>query len=73
MPTRLASQKVLNTARQKAWLEDGPTQGRCLWEMHGVWGYDVQKKAGVVLRENYFVRDPMTNKPVSRILELCRT
>ncbi|VDB96739.1 unnamed protein product [Peniophora sp. CBMAI 1063] len=64
LPTRLTSTSVLNSTSRKAWREDGPTGGRDLWEMHGVWGYDVQKKMGVVLRENYFVRDPMTNKPV---------
>jgi hypothetical protein len=64
-PTRLTSTSVLNSASRKAWRDDGPTGGRDLWEMHGVWGYDVKKKAGVVLRENYFVKDPMTDKPVS--------
>ena len=72
MPTRLTSTSVLNSANRKAWREDGPTGGRDLWEMHGVWGYDMQKKAGVVLRENYFVRDPMTNKPVSYLSALWR-
>ena len=72
MPTRLTSTSVLNSANRKAWRENGPTGGRDLWEMHGVWGYDMQKKAGVVLRENYFVRDPMTNKPVSFLSALWR-
>lgn len=66
MPTRLTSHEVLNTSGRKVWREDGPTQGRCLWEMHGVWGWDTNKKEGVVLRENYFVKDPMSNKKVRR-------
>lgn len=32
--------------------------------MHGVWGYDTNKKEGVVLRENYFVKNPETGKKV---------
>ena len=64
MPTRLTSQRVINTAGQKAWLNDGPTQGKCLWEMHGVWGWDQKKNEGVVLRESYFKQDPATGKEV---------
>ena len=30
-----------------------------------MWGYDVLKKEGVVLRENYFVKHPMTGKKVN--------
>ena len=67
MPTRLTSQAVLNTAGQKAWLEDGPTQGKCLWELHGVWGWDQKKNEGVVLRENYFKRDPDTGREVKNL------
>ncbi|CDO77352.1 Glycoside Hydrolase Family 5 protein [Trametes cinnabarina] len=64
MPTRLTSQRVINTAGQKAWRDDGPTEGKCLWEMHGVWGWDQKKNEGVVLRENYFKRDPSTGRDI---------
>ena len=47
------------------WREDGPTNGKCPWEMHDVWGWDVKKNEGVVLRENYFARHPESNKSVS--------
>src|ERR1700733_15253429 len=57
MLTRLTSHSVLKSAGRKAWREDGPTEGKCLWEMHGVWGWDLKKDEGVVLRENYFVKD----------------
>lgn len=63
-PTRRTSTKVLNTARQKAWRDDGPTKGQCLWEMHGVWDWDRRKDEGVVLRESYFTKDPMTGRKV---------
>ena len=64
MPTRATSQVVLNPDGHKVWRPDGPTEGRCIWEMHGVWGWDRMKKEGVVLRENYFVRHPETKKEV---------
>ncbi|KAI0752493.1 glycoside hydrolase [Daedaleopsis nitida] len=64
MPTRLTSQRVINTAGQKAWRENGPTQGKCLWEMHGVWGWDHKKDEGVVLRESYFKRDPDSGRDI---------
>ncbi|KAI9070316.1 glycoside hydrolase family 5 protein [Trametes sanguinea] len=64
LPTRMTSQRVINTAGQKAWQEDGPTGGKCLWEMHGVWGWDQKKNEGVVLRENYFKRDPNTGREI---------
>jgi hypothetical protein len=68
MPTRLTSHSVLNPAGRKAWREDGPTEGKCLWEMHAVWGWDLKKDEGVVLRENYFVKDPMTGRKVMTLL-----
>ncbi|PSS32123.1 hypothetical protein PHLCEN_2v2119 [Hermanssonia centrifuga] len=64
MPTRRTSHGVLNTDGLNVWLPDGPTAGRCLWEMHGVWGWDRNKKEGVVLRESYFIKHPMTNKKI---------
>ncbi|KAG6330398.1 hypothetical protein ID866_8691 [Astraeus odoratus] len=64
MPTRRTSHSVLNSASRKAWRVDGPTAGRCVWELHGVWGWDNVKNEGVVLRENYFVKDPMTGRKV---------
>ncbi|KAH7928854.1 glycoside hydrolase family 5 protein [Leucogyrophana mollusca] len=64
MPTRKTSTSVLNSASRKAWRPDGPTEGKCVWEMHGVWGWDLSKNEGVVLRESYFVKDPMTGQKV---------
>ncbi|KAI0340430.1 glycoside hydrolase family 5 protein [Trametopsis cervina] len=64
MPTRQTGKELLNVDGRKAWRTDGPTQGQCLWEMHGVWGWDKIKNEGVVLRESYFIKDPMTNKKI---------
>ncbi|KAF9238092.1 glycoside hydrolase family 5 protein [Melanogaster broomeanus] len=54
-PTRVTSRRVLNPDSCSAWRPDGPTQGKCVWEMHGVWGWDKVNNEGVVLRENYFI------------------
>ncbi|KAG6810021.1 hypothetical protein H0H92_013656, partial [Tricholoma furcatifolium] len=64
MPTRHTSTVVMNTARQSAWRPDGPTAGKCIWEMHDVWGWDELKDEGIVLRESYFVKHPMTGTKV---------
>ncbi|GJJ07312.1 hypothetical protein Clacol_001513 [Clathrus columnatus] len=64
MPTKLTHHVTLNPNGKKVWTVDGPTKGRCLWEMHGVWGWDVSKKQGVVLRENYFKKHPQTGEKV---------
>jgi hypothetical protein len=65
IPTSLTSHSILNSVGRKAWRHDGPTKGLCLWEKQGVWGWDVNKKEGVVLRENYFSKDPMTGRKVN--------
>ncbi|KAJ7178177.1 glycoside hydrolase [Mycena filopes] len=64
MPTRKTSEAVLNTTGRKAWRPDGPTLGECVWAMHGVWGWDRNKDAAVVLRENYFVKHPQTGEKI---------
>lgn len=64
MPTRKTGRVVLNVDKRNVWKEDGPTKGQCLWEMHGVWGWDKNKKEAIVLRESYFGKHPMTGKKV---------
>jgi hypothetical protein len=64
IPTRRTGRTLLNPHGRKAWREDGPTGGRDLWEMHGVWEWDGAKEAGVVLVESYFVKDPATGRKV---------
>lgn len=64
MPTKLTSHEVLNKEEINVWKTDGPTAGACIWEMHGVWGWDKKKNEAVALRENYFVKHPMTDKKV---------
>ncbi|EDR04197.1 glycoside hydrolase family 5 protein [Laccaria bicolor S238N-H82] len=51
MPTKKTSTPLLNTSKRKAWRPDGPTNGRCLWELHHVWGCDNVKDQPVVLQE----------------------
>jgi hypothetical protein len=64
MPTRLTGSGILNPAGKTCWRADGPTGGQCLWEMHGVWGWDKRKGEGVVLRESYFTKHPMSGKKI---------
>ena len=64
IPTKRTGKTLLNPQSRKAWREDGPTGGRDLWEMHGVWGWDDAKSAGVVLLEDYFKNDPATGRKV---------
>lgn len=64
MPTKKTGHAILNPEGKSAWRADGPTNGKCLWEMHGVWGWDRNKDEAVVLRENYFVKHPTTGKKV---------
>ncbi|KAJ3764474.1 glycoside hydrolase family 5 protein [Lentinula raphanica] len=64
MPTRKTGSAVLNMEMRKVWKEDGPTKGQCLWEMHGVWGWDKNKNTAIVLRENYFKKHPTTGKKI---------
>jgi hypothetical protein len=64
MPTSKTSNVILNKEGRKAWREDGPSEGQCIWKMHGVWDWDKTKDVGVVLRENYFINNPATGKKV---------
>ncbi|KAL9709181.1 hypothetical protein Ac2012v2_007536 [Leucoagaricus gongylophorus] len=64
MPTKQTTHTLLNEGRKKAWKEDGPTRGQCLWEMHGVWGWCKTRNQAVVLRENYFVKHPVSGKKI---------
>ncbi|KAF9078603.1 glycoside hydrolase family 5 protein [Rhodocollybia butyracea] len=64
VPTRKTGRVILNVDKRKVWKVDGPTKGQCLWEMHGVWGWDRNKKAAIVLRESYFNKHPMSGKKI---------
>ncbi|KAF8843464.1 glycoside hydrolase family 5 protein [Paxillus ammoniavirescens] len=64
LPTRLTSRSMLNPDNHSAWRPDGPTQGKCIWEMQGVWAWDKVKNEGVVLRENYFGKHPVTGRKI---------
>ncbi|KAG8708128.1 hypothetical protein FRC09_001422 [Ceratobasidium sp. 395] len=63
-PTRIGKTVLRNQEGIKAWRADGPTKGQCIWEMHGVWGWDKKKKEGVPLRESYFRNHPQTGQVV---------
>jgi hypothetical protein len=71
---RRRSDRVLNywVEGVKAWRADGPTQGACIWEMHGVWGWDKNKSEAVPLREGYFNKHPDTGEKVCVIVIIHR-
>ncbi|OCB87310.1 glycoside hydrolase family 5 protein [Sanghuangporus baumii] len=64
MPTKLTGYELLNVEEINVWREDGPTEGQCLWEMHGVWGWDKRKNEAVALRESYFQKHPTADRKV---------
>lgn len=64
LPTRRTGRTILNPHGRKAWRDDGPTGGRDLWEMHGVWEWNSSENTGVVLDGSYFVNDPITGRKV---------
>ena len=70
MPTKLTRHEVLNQGEVCVWRPDGPTEGKCVWEWHGVWGWDRKKEEAVVLRESYFTKNPLTGKKVCASLYL---
>ncbi|KIJ89385.1 glycoside hydrolase family 5 protein [Laccaria amethystina LaAM-08-1] len=57
MPTQKTSTTLLDTYKRKAWRSDGPTSGRCFWELHHVSGWDN-------VQENYFNKNSVTGKKV---------
>ncbi|KAL5636350.1 hypothetical protein ACGC1H_004983 [Rhizoctonia solani] len=63
-PTRIGKHVLRNEQGGRAWRADGPTQGKCVWEMHGVWGWDIKKREPVPLREHYFERHPDTSAKI---------
>jgi hypothetical protein len=70
VPTKMDKHVLLNEEKLSAWREDGPTAGKCLWEMHGVWTYDERFKTAIVLREHYFNNHPETGQKVYCSLKL---
>ncbi|KAI0073547.1 glycoside hydrolase [Panus rudis PR-1116 ss-1] len=60
MPTRHTHHVLLNPEGRTVW-KNGQ---KCIWEQHGVWGWDERTHKGVVLRESYFKKNPITGKPV---------
>lgn len=71
MPTKIERHVLLNQEKVSAWRPDGPTGGKCLWEMHGVWAYDEKFKTAIVLREHYFNNNPQTGGKVSIEFDCC--
>ncbi|CAG8464688.1 11322_t:CDS:10 [Ambispora leptoticha] len=59
-PTKKHTTKLLNSERERAWL-DGH---KCIWRQHGVWDVDVNGKPRA-LKHNYFQNHPQTGDKVN--------
>ncbi|KAG6860355.1 hypothetical protein C0995_012353 [Termitomyces sp. Mi166 len=70
MPTRRTSSVVLNLHRRSVSWPDGPLGGKCIWELHDVWGWDKIRNEGIVLRENYFRNNPAMGKKIDWYTDL---
>ncbi|KAK7423563.1 hypothetical protein QQX98_001021 [Neonectria punicea] len=74
-PTRVSHRSVLDPKGQSAWLSvDGSASsehprgmGQCVWRAHGVWEWDEQRKAPVVLDPEYFETDHRKGREGNRI------
>ncbi|KAG6840292.1 hypothetical protein C0991_007685 [Blastosporella zonata] len=64
MPTRRTSSATLNPNGKSVWRPDGPSGGRCIWEMHDVWRWDKNRNMAILLRESYFISHPDTGKKI---------
>ncbi|KAG6816119.1 hypothetical protein H0H93_008506 [Arthromyces matolae] len=49
---------------RSAWHPDGPSGGKCIWELHDIWGWNRTRYEPVLLRENYFIKNPATGSKV---------
>lgn len=60
-PTRRSGQTLVNPDGVQVWRQDLPVTSngsRCPWAREGVWAWDEEKKAPVVLKEGHFARRP---------------
>ncbi|CEH15077.1 glycoside hydrolase family 5 protein [Ceraceosorus bombacis] len=71
-PTRVSHKSLLDPKGKTAWLKDSsgrsfkqgaaatpsPGDARCLWARHGAWAWDRERSKAIVLREDFFTKDP---------------
>lgn len=73
-PTRVSHKSVVDPKGRSAWLplhgksaEAQHGMGQCVWRAHGVWEWDEQKKAPVVLNKEYFEIDHRPGREGNKI------
>ncbi|KPM34806.1 hypothetical protein AK830_g11778, partial [Neonectria ditissima] len=74
-PTRVSHRSVVDPEGRSAWLprDEGASEqqqrgmGQCVWRAHGVWEWDEQRKAPVVLDKDYFDTDHRKGREGKRI------
>lgn len=74
-PTRVSHRSLVDPEGRSAWLPAAKspetlgrgTLGQCVWKAHGVWKWDEQKQAPVVLQNDYFDYDHRPGREGTKI------
>lgn len=69
-PTRVSHRSLIDPKGRSAWLTcDGESPvdrprglGQCVWQAHGVWTWDEQKKSATILQRDYFDYDHRSDR-----------
>jgi hypothetical protein len=65
-PSRQTHKSIVDPLGKSAWLKDS-ILGQCIWRAHGAWEWDTEKKEPVILRQDFFTRDPRPGQRDRRI------
>lgn len=65
-PSRQTHKSIIDPLGKSAWLKDS-TLGQCVWRAHGAWEWDKEKQEPVILRQDFFTRDPRPGQQNRRI------
>lgn len=65
-PSRKTHRSIIDPLGKSAWLDDAPL-GQCVWRAHGAWEWNRDKDEPVVLRQDFFTRDPRPGGPNERV------
>ncbi|PWN49059.1 glycoside hydrolase family 5 protein [Violaceomyces palustris] len=76
-PTRVSHRSRFDPKGRSAWLESVAEEdqainrprglGQCIWRAHGVWDWNEERKAPVVLQNRYFETDPRQGKAGAKV------
>jgi hypothetical protein len=65
-PSRQSHKSIVDPLSKSAWLKDSML-GQCVWRAHGAWEWNTEKKEPVILRQDFFTRDPRPGQQSRRI------